>query len=72
MPTFPNYVRVKDKTTGVHLSVITDDDHPINEDHYQILKGDAVDNLGSPLPPEYPESLSSTPSGQKADTKKES
>ena len=72
MPTFPKYVRVKDRKSGAHLSVITDDGHPINEDEYQILKGDAVDNLGQPLPPEFPESLSSTASGQKADTKKES
>lgn len=69
----PEYVRVRDKKSGTHLSVITDDSHPINEDEYQILKGDAVDNLGQPLPPEYPESLSSTTSGQKAtDKNKES
>jgi hypothetical protein len=58
--------------TGAHLSVIVDDDHPINPEHYDVLKGDAVDNLGQPLPPEPRESLSSNASGQKADTKKES
>jgi hypothetical protein len=31
-----------------------------------------VDESGRPLPPEFPESLSSNASGQKADTKKES
>jgi hypothetical protein len=33
MPAFPEYVRVKDKVSGAHLSVITDDDHPINPEH---------------------------------------
>jgi hypothetical protein len=66
----PEYKRVKDKSTGVHLSVLTDDDHPIDPAEYQILKQDAVDESGRPLPAEYPDSLSSTASGQSADTKK--
>lgn len=72
MPVFPNYVRVKDKSTGVKHSVITDDDHPIDPAAYDVLKQDATDELGQPLPPEFPESLSSNASGHKADTKKES
>jgi hypothetical protein len=70
MPAFPNYVRVKDKSTGVKHSVITDDDHPIDPAAYDVLKQDATDESGRPLPAEFPESLSSN-SGQKADTKKE-
>jgi hypothetical protein len=72
MPAFPTYVRVKDKSTGVKHSVITDDDHPIDPAEYDVLKQVAVDESGRPLPPEFPDSLSSTASGQKADTKKES
>lgn len=67
----PEYVRVKDKSTGHKFSVIASAFDP---DAMQELKQDAVDHVGDPLPPEFAtESLSSsTNSGQSADlTKKE-
>lgn len=59
----PEYVRVKDKSTGHHYSVIASafDDSAMTK-----LKQDAVNTAGEPLPPEF-----HTPSGQSADPKKE-
>ncbi len=67
----PEYTRVKDKSTGHKFSVIAS---AVDEESMQVLKQDAADHTGEPLPPEYAtESLSSnTPSGQQADLKKES
>ncbi|GAB3776773.1 hypothetical protein FB382_004395 [Nocardioides ginsengisegetis] len=66
----PEYSRVKDKSTGHKFTVIAS---AVDEDAMQVLKQDAVDVVGEPLPPEYAhESLSSpTTSGQTATTKKE-
>ena len=47
----PEYLRVKDKSTGHKLSVIAS--VAADEDAYQVLKQDAVDIAGDPLPPEY-------------------
>lgn len=67
----PEYVRVKDKSTGHKFSIIASAAQ--DEDAYQVLKADAVDTNGEPLPPEFnTESLSSkSTSGQSADPKKE-
>lgn len=46
----PTYVRVKDKDTGHKFSVIAS---AVDEDAMQVLKQDAVDISGEPLPPEY-------------------
>lgn len=65
------YVRVKDKSTGHKFSVIAS---AVDPDAYQVLKQDAVDHVGDPLPPEFNESLSSksTTSGHSADSSEES
>lgn len=62
----PDYVRVKDKDTGAHYTVL-DSEVQANPDAYQVLKQDAVDHNGDPLPGEIP-----APTGQTATTKKES
>lgn len=62
----PEYVRVKDKSTGHHYSVLATEAEN-NADAYTVLKQDAVDHNGDPLPGEIPET-----SGQTATTKKES
>lgn len=67
----PEYLRVKDKSTGHEFSVIAS---AVDEESMQVvLEKDAADHTGEPLPPEYAtKSLSSnTPSGQQADLKKE-
>ena len=46
----PEFVRVKDKTTGHKFSVIASAFDP---EAQQELKQDAVDVAGNPLPPEY-------------------
>lgn len=62
----PEYSRVKDKSTGHKFTVIAS---AVDEDAMQVLKQDAVDVVGEPLPPEYAhESLSSESTGQKANT----
>lgn len=55
------WVRVKDKSTGHKFSVI--ESAAQDENAYQILKQDAVDVGGNPLPPEY---ASESTSGQSA------
>lgn len=68
----PEFVRVRDRSTGHKFTVVAS--AAAAESAYQVLKDDAVDVTGEPLPPEYAatESLSSpTTSGQSADTKKE-
>jgi hypothetical protein len=55
-----DYVRVKDKTSGYHLTLVRSAAEA-DPDAYQILKQDAVDHNDLPLPPEFP-----APSGQKA------
>lgn len=64
----PEYVRVRDRSTGHKLTVIKSAAEA--ESAYQVLKDEAVDETGEPLAPEYaaPESLSSELTGQKANT----
>ena len=63
------YERVKDRTSGHKFSIVKSAAEA-DPDAYQILKQDAVDHNGQPLPPEYGDSPA--PSGQKAtDTAKE-
>lgn len=61
----PDYVRVRDKSTGHHYSVLKQeaDNHP---DAYQVLKQDAVNANGDPLPGEIPDATAAP-----AQTKKE-
>lgn len=64
----PNYVRVRDKSTGHHYSVL-EQVAAANPDAYQVLKQPAVNANGDPLPGEIP----SESAGQSAaTTKKES
>lgn len=55
----PEYVRVKDKDTGHKYSALksTVDANP---DAYLVLKQDAVDVAGDPLPVEYADSSESS------------
>lgn len=62
------YVRVKDKSTGHHYSVLAQEAES-NPDAYQVLKQPAVNELGDPLPSEIP---SENTGGQSANQKKES
>lgn len=50
------FVRVKDKTTGHTYSIA---DTAVDSDQHTVLKADAVDTNGRPLPPEYAETKSS-------------
>lgn len=65
-----NWVRVTDKDTG-HKRTVRESDVP--HGNYTVLKADAVDAVGDPLPPEFNtvKPLSSTNSGQTATDKKE-
>ena len=60
------YVRVKDKETGEHKSVLAQEAR-VNADLYQVLKQPAVNANGDPLPGEIPETT-----GHAAGPKKES
>ena len=71
MPKSNPYVRVTDKDTGHRISVR---ESAVPHGNYTVLKADAVDVGGDPLPPEYnaTKPLSSTTnSGQQADPEKE-
>lgn len=66
------WLRVKDRDTGHKFSIqksVVDAD----PDVFQVLKQDALDHNGEPLPPEYADQTPA-PSGQKAtdNTSKES
>jgi hypothetical protein len=61
----PEYVRVKDKTTGDHYTVLAQEAEN-NPDAYQVLKQPAVDHNGDPLP-----AVKSETSGHQATTQKE-
>lgn len=65
----PGYVRVTDLDTGHKLSVLESE---VPNGNYRVLKADAVNELGDPLPPEHGavKPLSST-EGQTATTTKE-
>lgn len=58
----PDYLRVKDKTTGHKFSIIASAFDPEAQTE---LKQDATDVAGNPLPPEYAEQAA-------GNTKKES
>lgn len=45
----PEYVRAKVKDTGAHVT-ITSDEYDTFKSGYELLKGDAVDMYGRPLP----------------------
>jgi hypothetical protein len=64
----PEYVRVKDKSTGHHYTVMAQEVEA-NPDAYTVLKQPAVNELGDPLPGEIP---AESTGGQSADKKKES
>jgi len=61
----PDYVRVKDKSTGAHYTVLAQaaENDP---DAYTVLKQPAVNENGDPLPGEIP----SENTGQTATTQK--
>lgn len=66
-----DWVRVTDKDTGHKITVR---ESAVPHGNFTVLKADAVDVGGDPLPPEYGavKPLSSpTTSGQQADTQKE-
>lgn len=46
----PDYVRVTDQDTGHKLSIR---ESAVSHGHYRVLKADAVDLAGDPLPPEH-------------------
>lgn len=52
-----DYVRVKDKETGHHVSILRSD-YERESDLWQELKQDATDGGGNPLPPKYHTSAS--------------
>lgn len=62
------YVRVTEKDTGHKVSILA---AQFNEDAHRLLKQDAVDVHGDPLPPEFAAKSPSNQSGQKANTTKE-
>lgn len=71
----PDYVRVRDKATGHHLSVLRSQ-FERNESAYAELQQDATYADGTPLPPKHKTSVSSEaakkqPAGQSAATEKE-
>lgn len=62
----PEYVRVKDKSTGYHLSILRGQ-LDADPEAFTELKQDATDVHGLPLPPDF----SKAPSGHEAATTKE-
>lgn len=67
----PKYVRVTDRDTGHRLSV---PESAVAHGNYTVLKADAVDVAGDPLPPEHDATKplsSTTNSGQQAESTKE-
>lgn len=64
-----DYVRVRDNDTGHHLSVPAEAVKN-NPSAYSVLKQDAVDRAGRPLPPKF-KSPSPSTSSQQSEQKKE-
>lgn len=62
----PEYVRVKDKSTGHHYTVLAAEAES-NPEAYQVLKQPATNVNGDPLPGEIPDTTgqSATPSKEK-------
>lgn len=70
----PEYVRVRDKETGHHVTLLRSQ-FERESDLWQELKQPATDSAGDPLPPKHHTSVSAETekkAGQSADTKKES
>jgi hypothetical protein len=66
----PKYVRVTDLDTGHKLSVLESE---VANGNYRELKGDAVNELGDPLPPEHNAvKPAASTEGQSATNQKES
>lgn len=63
----PEYIRVRFNDSGTEQSIAKP--HTVDPDRYEVLKKDATDSSGRPLPPEFPVK---NKSGQKAATEKES
>ena len=61
----PEYVRVRDKSTGHHLS-IPRSQFERESDGWQELKQDAVDSAGDPLPPKHHTSVATKAPEKKA------
>jgi hypothetical protein len=57
----PDYVRVRDKSTGYAYSVVAS---AVDEEHMTVLKQDAVDHNDNPLPPEFETKAAAETSGQ--------
>jgi hypothetical protein len=64
----PEYVRIRDKTTGYKYSIVAS---ALDEEHMTVLKQDAVDHNENPLPPEFDTEAAAATSGQQATTKKD-
>lgn len=58
----PELLRVKDKDTGY---IRTIGEHELPHGNYQVLKQDAVNAVGDPLPPEFPDSTESSATEKK-------
>lgn len=63
----PEFIRVRFKDSKTEQTIVKP--HSLDEEAYTVLKRDAVDGNGDPLPPVFPEQ---NKSGQKAATEKES
>lgn len=59
----PEYVRVRDKETGHHASILTDQFDP---ELWQELKQDATDAGGDPLPPKHKTTVADTATAKQA------
>ena len=71
----PEFVRVRDKETGHHLSILRSQ-FDRNKEAFSELKQEATYADGTPLPPKHKTSVSAEaekkkPSGQQAETDKE-
>lgn len=64
----PKYVRVTDLDTGHKVSVLESE---VANGNYRVLKADAVNELGDPLPPEHYAVKPAASSGQTATDKNE-
>lgn len=65
----PEYVRVRDKSTGYAYTVVAS---AVDPEFHTILKQDAVDHNENPLPPSFDTKAAAETSGQQATNKKES
>ena len=63
----PKYVRVRDKSTGHHYTVLAAQAEA-NPDAYQVLKQPATNRNGDPLPGEVPTESTGQAAGQKKES----